>query len=408
MQSRMAIICFPRLLCLIVAAAVLISACAPARITPAAQVFPTATDQPVIATATPQQPTPIVGLPGGHTATTWSVEPNLALDALCFIPALTGDPFYLKYYQTEYDHFAPLLTPAVQQALTDIQTVVREHNSLLSSTLIRLFLPLSPKTLDDLSKALDNPDSIRLGAGLPADDETWLLILKHIPNLKIVIVWLQEVGFEQDYAEKFYPQILDRAGQLNQQLPAYNIVPVVEAALGEVLPSNHFTMYLAHYPLPFGIGLDANVSLFYSELPLTGIVDNSIHENLHLLDIQKKDLWEALSFLQKDDYYMNNFKIHDPNGGYMVYEEFLEEDVIEALDQYLAEQFNAAENPRTRWGDEFLGMHTLSPVLYTLLKQESYSPEVETYHNFLIRMVKEGKLKAGMIESANHQFYASH
>jgi hypothetical protein len=295
----------------------------------------------------------------------------------------------------------------VKQALDEIRAVVKEHDSLLSSTLVSLFLPLAPKNLNDLSKALENPDVIRLGAGLKEDDQTWLLILSHIPDLQIVVRWLQEVGFEKDYAENIYPQVLKKAEELNENLPQYNIIPVIEVALGEVLPTNHFTMYLAHYPMPFGLGLDANISLFSSDLPLSGIVDNSIHENLHLLDIQEKELWEALSFLQQDEYYMNNFKIHDPNGGYMVYEEFLEEDVVEALDQFLAEKFDVAENPRTRWGSQPTGTHTLSPVLYTLLNQENYSPEKETYHDFLIRMIREGKIKAGTIEEANRQFYAN-
>jgi hypothetical protein len=391
----------------ILAVSLLISACTRTQITPAAQALPNATPQPVLPTATLPQPTPTIGIPGGHTTTTWSVETNLAYDALCFIPTLTGDPFYLRFYQSEYNRFAPKLQPAVKQALDEIRAVVKEHDSLLSSTLVSLFLPLAPKNLNDLSKALENPDVIRLGAGLKEDDQTWLLILSHIPDLQIVVRWLQEVGFEKDYAENIYPQVLKKAEELNENLPQYNIIPVIEVALGEVLPTNHFTMYLAHYPMPFGLGLDANISLFSSDLPLSGIVDNSIHENLHLLDIQEKELWEALSFLQQDEYYMNNFKIHDPNGGYMVYEEFLEEDVVEALDQFLAEKFDVAENPRTRWGSQPTGTHTLSPVLYTLLNQENYSPEKETYHDFLIRMIREGKIKAGTIEEANRQFYAN-
>ncbi len=60
-------------------------------------------------------------LPGGHTKTAWTIEGNPALDALCFIPSLTGDQFYLNHYQSEYNRFAPKLTPAVKDALAQIK-----------------------------------------------------------------------------------------------------------------------------------------------------------------------------------------------------------------------------------------------------------------------------------------------
>jgi len=66
-----------------------------------------------------------------------------------------------------------------------------------------------------------------------------------------------------------------------------------------------------------------------------------------------------------------------------------------------------AEDAHARWSKSLNGLNILSPVIYSLLKQENYNPSVETYHDFLIRMVKEGKLKPGMIESAYNQFYES-
>lgn len=49
--------------------------------------------------------------PGFHTATVWKIEPSLKFDTLCLLNALSGDPYYLRYYRAEYDHFhAPLHT----------------------------------------------------------------------------------------------------------------------------------------------------------------------------------------------------------------------------------------------------------------------------------------------------------
>jgi hypothetical protein len=43
--------------------------------------------------------------------TDWQLKPSLKYDALCLLNALSGDPYYLKYYQAEYDHFQGLFSP---------------------------------------------------------------------------------------------------------------------------------------------------------------------------------------------------------------------------------------------------------------------------------------------------------
>lgn len=372
--------------------------------------LPAPTDQTLQPTATQvSQPTSFASLPGGHTTTKWNIEPNIALDALCFFTTLTGDQFYLAYYQKEYDRFAPKLTAEVKKAVAEIKKIIEEDKGLMCPVLTNIFLPLAPKTLDDLIQAVDNPETIRLSMKIPPppDHEDWKRFLGQVPNLRSVLYWMKEAGFEKDYQENFYPQIEAKVKELTRQASAYNIIPGIEAALGVALPSDTVTIYLSHYVQPFGIGLDANKSLLLADLDIKTIIDDSIHENLHLIDIQEPALWEAVRTLQQDDYYMRNFQSHDFSNGYATFESYLEEDIVEGLDQYLAEKVDAAEDAHLRWSQSLTGLNILSPVVYSLLKQENYSPAVETYHDFLIRMVKEGKLKAGMIESANRQFYES-
>jgi len=64
------------------------------------------TDQPPHPKATPM-----------HQTTEWRLEPSLKYDALCFANILTGDPFYLEYYQGEYDRFQPKITPEAHLGL---------------------------------------------------------------------------------------------------------------------------------------------------------------------------------------------------------------------------------------------------------------------------------------------------
>lgn len=391
---------------ILVTSLMILSACSsPASIAPTLQPTATQTPQPT-ATQAPQTNS-FASLPDGHKTTRWIIEPNIALDALCFFTTLTGDPFYLAYYQKEYDRFAPKLTAEVKKAVAEIKSIIEEDKGLICPVLTQIFSPLDPKTLDNLIQAVDNPETVRLSMKIPPppDNEGWIKFMGQVPNLRSVFYWMKEAGFEQDYQENFYPQIEAKAKELTQLASAYNIIPGIEAALGVALPSDTITIYLSHYVNPFGIGLDANKSLLLADLDIQTIIDDSIHENLHLLDTQEPALWEAVSTLQQDNYYMQSIQSHDFSNGYATFEAYLEEDLVEGLDQFLAEKVGAAEDARLRWSKSLAGMNILSPVVYSLLKQENYSPATETYHDFLIRMVKEGKLKAGMIESANLQFY---
>jgi len=46
-----------------------------------------------------------------HTTTDWQLKPSFKYDTLCLLNALSGDPYYLHYYQPEYEHFHALFTP---------------------------------------------------------------------------------------------------------------------------------------------------------------------------------------------------------------------------------------------------------------------------------------------------------
>lgn len=391
---------FYSLVSILVTSLAVLTACGgPASIAPTFQ--PTATRVP--------QFTPFANLPGGHKTTRWIIEPNIALDTLCFFTTLTGDPFYLAYYQREYNRFAPKLTAEVKKAVAEIKSIIEEDKGLMCPVLTQIFLPVAPKTLDDLIQAVDNPETIRLSMKTPPppDNEGWKRFMSQVPNLRSVLYWMKDAGFEKDYRENYYPQIEVKAKVLTRQANTYNIIPVIEAALGIALPSDTITIYLSHYVQPFGIGLDANKSLLLADLDINTIIDDAIHENLHLIDVQEPDLWEAVGPLQQDGFYMKSFESHDFSNGYKTFEAYLEEDLVEGLDQFLAEKVGAAVNARLRWSNSPTGLDVLSPVVYSMLKKENYSPAQETYHDFLIRMVKEEKLKAGMIESANHQFFES-
>ena len=53
--------------------------------------------------------------------TNWNIKPSFKFDVLCLLNTLTADPYYLKYYQDEYDKFKDRLTPEAVTALSELK-----------------------------------------------------------------------------------------------------------------------------------------------------------------------------------------------------------------------------------------------------------------------------------------------
>lgn len=61
-----------------------------------------------------------------HTATDWLLRPSFTLDTVCLLNVLTGDPFYVGYYEREYARFEPQLTPAARAALANLKRKIKD------------------------------------------------------------------------------------------------------------------------------------------------------------------------------------------------------------------------------------------------------------------------------------------
>src|SRR5215471_4893224 len=106
----------------------------------------------VIVLAGPAQPSHLwaQGAPW-HTTTDWQLQPSLKYDALCLLNALGGDPFYLRYYQAEYDHYHPLFTPGEQTAFSDLKHVIKdEGHGIVSARLALYYSVVDDETLSEM------------------------------------------------------------------------------------------------------------------------------------------------------------------------------------------------------------------------------------------------------------------
>ncbi len=353
----------------------------------------------------------LAGKPEFHQTTDWRALPSFKFDTLCFLNALTGDPFYVKYYKGEYARFQPQLTPAARNALANLKRRIKHDNKgIISAFLCSYFSATNDETLDDLLKTLDDTGAMQnVLRQTPYYSEVgWREFKAAGADLKTVFLFLKDIRFEDYWRENVLPKVRLKIAAMEKELPKYNVVAEVEKHLGYALPSNQITVYMLYYSQPHGIRITGTRFLTDIAWPLPILVRNAIHEMMHPpYDWQRDgELRKIVAALKADAFLMDKVKNHNPDFGYNSFESYIEENCIRALDQIISERLGIALEPRKRWRYEDDGMHVFAVALYSLLKQENYNARAEKFRDFLIRMIRSDKLAAGKIQSSYESFYA--
>ncbi len=141
--------------------------------------------------------------------------------------------------------------------------------------------------------------------------------------------------------------------------------------------------------------------------PLEIVLRNAVHEMMHPpYDLPNDtELREALSLLEDDEFLMDKVLNHNPAFGYNSFEGFMEEDCVQALEQIINEKLGFEREAQKRWKENDEGMHVFAVALYNLMKEEDYNEKGELFRDFLIRMMRTGKLAPGKIKQMYDDFY---
>jgi hypothetical protein len=358
----------------------------------------------------PLYPNDPIPRPAFHTSTTWTVAPSLKYDALCALNVLSGDPFYLKFYQADYDRLAPKLTPAEKAEFVAIKKIIKDENKGIVSADLALILSVEPgDTLDDLLAALDKPNEIkaRLLATPYYTEPNYQEFLRVRPHVIAAVRAMKRIGFDRDWAANIRPEIAARAEKVQAQLRNYNIVPLQEQVLGHPLPGNHIDVYLLYYSQPHGIKITGTRYLTHFSYPFDVVLHNAVHEMLHppynLNDARVADTVEAL---RHDAFLVDKVKHHDPSLGYNEFEGFVEEDCVQALEQAITQYMGLKDDEQAYWRQQDYGMHVLAIGLYVLMEREHFMDRRENFPRFLERMVYGGQLSNERLVELNREFYA--
>lgn len=220
-----------------------------------------------------------------HASTDWQVKPSLKYDALCLLNALSGDPYYLHYYQAEYDHFHPLFTPEENAAFEQLKHIIKdEGGGIVSAKLALYYSVVDDETLPQMIRTAH--DSRVMRAALKKTpyfgDNGWMNYEKARPALETAFRALDRAGFPAYWERSARPGVEQRIAELAPDLPKYNIIPAIERYLGFALPSQTIAVYLLAYSEPHGIRITGLRFLTHESYPFRIVLHNAIHESMHL------------------------------------------------------------------------------------------------------------------------------
>ena len=349
--------------------------------------------------------------PAFHSTTDWDIKPSFKFDVLCALNVLSGDPYYLEYYKADYDRFSPQLRPEERATFTNLKRRIKDENGgIISAQLSLYFSATDAESIDDLISVVkdSSPMQRNLKATPYYSEDQWKVYDASRPDLEAAFRAMKRIDFQADWEKHAKPAIDQAIASIAKDLPKYNVVPAVESVLGVPRPSNKITIYMLYYSQPHGIKITGTRFLTHYSYPFRIVLRNAIHEMMHPpYDLANDpDLRAALQSLRADSFLMDKVEHHNRSYGYNTLEGLEEEDCVQALEQIIAERFGMGGDPHRYWHEQDDGIHVLAVALYSLMKQQSFPGERDSFPAFLKRTIRSGVLANGRIAELNRAFFS--
>jgi hypothetical protein len=331
------------------------------------------------------------------TSTNWLLESSFKFDVLCFTGILTGDPFYVHYYPDEYSRWETLLTPEVRDALEHVKTTTKARGGIVSAGLCHLLSAVEDEEeLPALVARLENLEPLweALRTVAPenvASDQAYLLSIRD--SLRLIWNWLETVGFSTYWKQEILPTLQARNDELAPFVANYDVIPIIERVLDKRLDTHTVTIYVQYFNKPHGMKLIGARYITHRDYDPANTVRIAIHELMHPpYDLPNDEaLRRAFDPLRDDAFFMDKVLNHNPSFGYNSFEGMVEENVVQGLEQTIADVFGVgAPDPKQRWQVADDGIHVLAAGLYGLMQREDFVNRGETIRAFLLRHLAPG------------------
>jgi hypothetical protein len=339
--------------------------------------------------------------------TRWIVRGSEGFDALSFLSPLSGDPFYLRYYEKEIAEFAPKMPTEAMTTLKALKQRAEQANILLSPFLDLRFSASTDATIDDLLVSASDPDrhilpKFRASPYWEDGDDDWVEFKAALPAIVSILRALQGAGFS-DFRRRMIEPKLGHLDELRAKLAGFDPIAGAEFYTGRQFDPT-IDIVLLQFCKPHGIKVIGQRFLSAVDWPDEVNIRTAGHEILHPpVDMNGAAAKATLAILEQDPLLQRIVREHDPKFGYNSIQGIFDEDLTSALDQLIAERNGVARDPSMRWTEADGGMHVLSAAFYGLMQQDGYARTGGDLERWLLRKVESGALAPPSLRSAAAQ-----
>jgi hypothetical protein len=331
--------------------------------------------------------------------TRWKVTSSEGHDAIAFLGPLSGESLYQRFY-ADAKAF-PLPDPVRAEIAALWKEAGASGFGLLSPVLSSKTSGADVSTLDRVIAALDEPEA-RVRPSLQQspywNDAEWKWLTANAPRLVRVFAAMREAGFSAFRAERT-AALATRIPQLERDLAPFDVIRLQQEFTGRSFDPR-INVVLLQFCKPHGIKVQGQTFLQAADWNLAITVRNAAHEMLHPpIPMDGAVAKAALAVLAKDPLIPRIVREHDPQWGYTSLDGYLNEDLVQALDQLISERLGVARNPADRWRDNDDGIHVLAAGLYGMLRQDKWSDTGGAIEDWLDRATRTGRLSPANLHS---------
>jgi len=327
--------------------------------------------------------------------TEWVINSAVGMDALLLIGAASGDELQAQHYRTEIAELRASLSPRSVAVLDQLGEHMRAAGQLTGPSLALLFSGADYGALDAILTAARDPEGILrppYESSAYWDGDDWPNILAALPGIIMVLEDMQAQGFEQDWAERYAPDINRAIAAFQRDIAAYDIIPEQARLLGRTLDPQ-IELVVVHFSQPYGIRIQGQRFLAHHSYPSDTQLRIAAHEIFHPpFDDEDNELLRLLAPLEADPWMISIVEDHDPRFGYNSFMGVVNEDSTKALDQIVSKRLGFANDMGTRLRHSDGGMHMLTAALYHAMVEDGFAGTGGVYEDWLKSALERGLL----------------
>jgi len=340
--------------------------------------------------------------PPALAKTQWDIHGAPALDAACLINVLSGDSLVAegKYYPDIDKQFGDRLNADTRTAIGRLGAKMKATGNLVGPTLALYLSAAADQSLDGFIAALRDPTQLKENFERTQfwDTAGWLQFDAIRKDAEVALSGLKKAGYLKFWAQTNGPRVSKRAAALQTEIGHFDLLGEQERLLGHNFPDRKIEVLLMRFCQPYGIRITGMRFLTDVDYPNDIVLRNTAHEPFHPPFPDPAPMKLVYVALQKDPFVSRAFAKHDPKYGYNSFEGYVDEDSVQALEQIVSERLGFAADAATRWQEADGGMHVLAAALYQAMKDDEFDKRGGVYEEWLIDMVKSGRLAPGKLE----------